>query len=236
MCVCVCTRVWKMAPKKNVERGSSRGATAKKKAKAKGVAVGRVASPSVASAASPKGPTAAAKASGEDPHGTATAEAPAAPAEAEGAPVAGPEAAGLQAKVKAKLPVAESGLVVLRYSMYNESFQVTEGKLCAGAIDEVYCLSDVMPGCEIHVSAVSPEQKYVLVSAGEEIPYIFEDPLGTFHGLRLDQEYFVYVTEDEAEFLKSQERGNNVAQSKVDIASRDAAHMLIDKCFVEWCR
>merc|ERR1712194_738251 len=45
---------------------------------------------------------------------------------------------------------------------------------------------------------------YKIESAGEVFPYLFEDPPGTFHDLEADEEYFVYVEEDETEFLKSQ--------------------------------
>lgn len=43
-------------------------------------------------------------------------------------------------------------------------------------------------------------------SAGEVFPYIFEEPLGTFHDLEADETYYVFVEEDETEFLKSQEK------------------------------
>eukprot|EP00933_Yihiella_yeosuensis_P054148 TRINITY_DN52521_c0_g1_i1.p1 TRINITY_DN52521_c0_g1~~TRINITY_DN52521_c0_g1_i1.p1 ORF type:complete len:176 (-),score=34.85 TRINITY_DN52521_c0_g1_i1:343-870(-) len=98
-----------------------------------------------------------------------------------------------------------SGDVILRYNMYNEAFPVTEGRLSATAIDEVYCLSDVMPGCKIHLSRKSPEEKYGIESSGETVPFVFEDPPGAFHGIEVGSEYFVYVDEDETEFLKSQE-------------------------------
>lgn len=108
-----------------------------------------------------------------------------------------------EAAVPSLLP---SGEVVLRYNMYNERFYVKHGCLSAEAIDEIYCLSDVMPGCEIHLSVHSPERKYQADSNGEDFAYAFEDPPGMFHGLEAGAEYYVYVMEDEAEFLRAQEK------------------------------
>eukprot|EP00913_Durusdinium_trenchii_P016123 g15154.t1 len=66
-----------------------------------------------------------------------------------------------------------------------------DGKITAAEIDETYCLSD---------------EKYKMESAGEVFPYIFEEPLGTFHDLEAGETYYVFVEEDETEFLKSQEK------------------------------
>lgn len=99
-----------------------------------------------------------------------------------------------------------NGNVVLKYSMYDEKFPIKDGKITAAEIDETYCLSDVMPGCKIHLSSKPSEEKYKMESAGEVFPYIFEEPLGTFHDLEADETYYVFVEEDETEFLKSQEK------------------------------
>jgi len=87
--------------------------------------------------------------------------------------------------------------------MYHEKFPIKDGKIKAAEIDDVYCLSDVMPGCKIHLSTKSSEEKYKIISEGEIFPYIYEDPIGTFHDLEAGEEYFVFVEEDEAEFMKS---------------------------------
>ncbi|CAE8586554.1 unnamed protein product [Polarella glacialis] len=97
------------------------------------------------------------------------------------------------------------GEVSLRYSMYNERFPITGGQTTAKAIDEVYALTDIMPGCCIHLSSLSPEEKYRADADRLPVPYMFENPAGHFHGLQADGVYFVYVEEDDAEFLKSQE-------------------------------
>lgn len=98
-----------------------------------------------------------------------------------------------------------NGDVFLRYSHYNMQFPIKDGMMTAAEIDEVYCLSDVMPKCKIHLSTKSNEEKYSLESQDEVCPYIFEEPVGTFKGLEAGETYYVYVTEDEEEFLKSQE-------------------------------
>lgn len=100
----------------------------------------------------------------------------------------------------------EDGDVVFNYSMYNEKFPIKGGQTTAAAIDEVYCLSDVMPGCTIHLSTKPVEERYKAEAAGEIFQYLLEDPPGTFRGLEAGETYYVHVTEDEAEFLKSQER------------------------------
>lgn len=96
--------------------------------------------------------------------------------------------------------------MVLKYSMYAEKFPIKGGKMTAAEVDDVYCLSDVMPKCKIHLSLKSPEEKFKMVAAGELFPFINEEPAGTFTDLEAEETYFVHVDEDEAEFLKSQER------------------------------
>jgi len=118
----------------------------------------------------------------------------------------------------------ENGEVVLKYSMYKEKFPITGGMITAGEIDEMYCLSDAMPNCKIHLSVKSESEKYKMVSAGEICPYIFEDPIGTFHDLEAGEEYFVYVEEDETEFLKSLEKAKkNFAGVKGEAKAKPAA-------------
>ncbi|CAE7410663.1 unnamed protein product [Symbiodinium natans] len=62
-----------------------------------------------------------------------------------------------------------------KYSMYDEKFPIKDGQITAAEIDErgpevarrTYCLSDVMPGCKIHLSHKNAEEKYKVESAGE---------------------------------------------------------------------
>jgi hypothetical protein len=43
--------------------------------------------------------------------------------------------------------VKNNGKVVLNYVMYNEEFAIVDGTLTQAAIDDLYCLSDAIPGC-----------------------------------------------------------------------------------------
>lgn len=99
-----------------------------------------------------------------------------------------------------------NGDIVLKYSMYDEKFPIKDGKITAAEIDDVYCLTDVMPGCKIHLSTKTVEEKYKIETSGGIFPYVFEEPVGTFHDVEAGETYFVFVDEDEAEFLKSQEK------------------------------
>jgi len=89
----------------------------------------------------------------------------------------------------ARLAALANGQVTIKYSMYAEKFPISEHKLTAATIDETYCLSDVMPGCFIHLA----EKEFV---HGEEHHYMKEDPPGTFHGLMADETYWCYVQQD----------------------------------------
>ncbi len=71
------------------------------------------------------------------------------------------------------------------YSMYAEKFKIENHRLQASTIDELYCLSDVMPGCFVHLS------DHEFAHAEEHI-YLKEEPLGTFVGLLAGETYWCY--------------------------------------------
>ena len=52
-----------------------------------------------------------------------------------------------------------NGKVVMHYEMYDEEFDIVDGSTTAAAIDDLYCLSDVMPKCKIHISTISKQDK-----------------------------------------------------------------------------
>jgi len=131
------------------------------------------------------------------------------------------EEARKQAEEEAARKKAKAnGDVVLKYSMYDEKFPIKDGKITAAEIDDTYCLSDVMPGCKIHLSIKDAQEKYKLECAGEVFPYVFEEPLGTFHELEAGETYFVFVEEDETEFLKSQEKAKQAWKGVKGAATR----------------
>lgn len=69
-----------------------------------------------------------------------------------------------------------NGNVILIYEQYNESFPIVDGKTTAENIDEVYCLSFVMPNCLIHLSRASPPRNVnwmkqgILIILSKKIP------------------------------------------------------------------
>lgn len=107
-------------------------------------------------------------------------------------------AAEAEAEVK-RLAALASGEVTVKYSMYAEKFQIENHKLTAAAIDELYCLSDVMPGCFIHLA----EREY---GYNEEQVFMKEDPVGTFLGLMAGETYWCYVQQDAEQEKKDVER------------------------------
>ena len=113
---------------------------------------------------------AAAAAAVEEEKARAEAEAEAAKAAAEvaaavaAAAAAAAAAAEEEAKRKAaeeeaaRLHALQNGEVVVVYQQYDDAFKIVDGELKGEVIDEEYCLSDVMPNCQIHLSVISPEE------------------------------------------------------------------------------
>jgi hypothetical protein len=137
--------------------------------------------------------------------------------EAAAAAAAAEEAARKEAEDAAAAAAAAAeagnGEVVLHYSMYSESFPIVNGSIGAAKIDEDYCLSDSMPGCEIHLSKVKTDFKGGTLKAPELLdlsqvgnPYVEEDGAGNFLGLDKTKEYWVYVTEDSAQEALDREK------------------------------
>ena len=68
------------------------------------------------------------------------------------------EKARLQAE-EAERKLKGNGNVKLIYERYDEEFSIVDGICTAAEIDDVYCLSFVMPNCLIHLSIYSPQIK-----------------------------------------------------------------------------
>jgi len=105
--------------------------------------------------------------------------------------------AAAEAEIK-RLGKLANGEVTIKYNMYAEKFQIADHTLTAQTIDELYCLSDVMPGCFIHLA----EKEF---GYGEEQQYVKEDPCGTFRGLMAGTTYWCYVQQDPEQELRDQE-------------------------------
>ena len=95
------------------------------------------------------------------------------------------------------------GNVTLIYEQYNEQFPIVGGSTTHAAVDDVYCLSFVMEGCVIHLSAHDPSARRDKEIAGLPFRdiYVHEEPVGTYWGLEADATYYVYV-EQQADALK----------------------------------
>ncbi|KAJ8599357.1 hypothetical protein CTAYLR_007008 [Chrysophaeum taylorii] len=96
-----------------------------------------------------------------------------------------------------------NGTCTIKYEMYDESFEIKDGSTTAAAIDDVYCLSYVMPGCKIHLSPISPQDR---TTDAENFFYVDEEPSQTYQGLEKDAVYYAYIKEDAANFAIYQKK------------------------------
>lgn len=104
--------------------------------------------------------------------------------------------------------IHNNGKVILNYVMYNEEFAIVNGCLTQAEIDDVYCLSDAMPGCSIHLSRHPPNigRQLEADQVSFEDIYIREDPKGTYHDLEDEQTLYVYVEEEAQQLARDQAR------------------------------
>lgn len=97
-----------------------------------------------------------------------------------------------------------NGLVAIVYEQYREQFPIHNGSMLAANIDDIYCLSFVMPGCRLRLSLLPPATKRERELAGENI-YVHEQPSGTYFGLHDGYIYYLYVEQDEGRLRRDQE-------------------------------
>eukprot|EP00750_Incisomonas_marina_P004603 INCI13485.10.p2 GENE.INCI13485.10~~INCI13485.10.p2 ORF type:complete len:339 (-),score=75.80 INCI13485.10:2848-3864(-) len=111
------------------------------------------------------------------------------------------EAAAAKAAREAELLARKDGHVVCHYNMYHESFPISDNKLKAFEIDDMYCLSDIMPGCIVRLSYID-NTKF----KGErwELPFVPDDSNGVLTELMDGEEYWVVVIENEEQLKKDQ--------------------------------
>ena len=121
-----------------------------------------------------------------------------------------------------------NGKVKLIYEQYDEEFPILAGSTTQENIDEVYCLSFVMPNCKIHLSVHPPPVKRKIESdaidaskRGDEKSlgeayalykslYLEEKPAGTYRGLENDKTYYVYVEQEAEQLARDQEVWNTL--------------------------
>lgn len=105
-----------------------------------------------------------------------------------------------------------NGKVKLIYERYNEEFPIIDGCCKAEEIDEIYCLSFVMPNCLIHLSPLSPQERRVKEEQNPMLNvFIKEEPQGIFHDLEKDNIYYVYVEQAVEQLARDQERMRQIA-------------------------
>jgi hypothetical protein len=130
----------------------------------------------------------------------------------------------------------QNGKVILIYEQYNEQFEITNGSTTAENIDEVYCLSFVMPGCLIHLSNLNPQEKRQAVIDGNLDLFLEENPRGTYHGLEVDKTYYVYVEQEAEQLARDQAKMKQIADSMEGAKKRgDAALTKDDGRVLESC-
>ena len=109
-----------------------------------------------------------------------------------------------------------NGKVVIRYEMYAEEFDIVDGSTTAAAVDDLYCLSDVMPKCQIFLSPISPQEKMTFLDEGiDAFYYVEEDPKQTYRGLETTTAYYAYIQENDDEFKKYQQKTRRVFCAEV---------------------
>ena len=103
--------------------------------------------------------------------------------------------------------IGDDGEVTLIYEQYNEKFPIIGGSTTAINIDEIYCLTYVMPECLIHLSHLNPIEKRELeISQGNiDNVYMKEDPIGTYHRLEANKIYYVYIEQKSEQLARDQE-------------------------------
>jgi len=126
----------------------------------------------------------------------------------EGATLVTAEITPQDAPVPAPAPIImnNNGKVILIYEQYNEQFDIKHGSTTQENIDEVYCLSFVMPNCLIHLSSHPPAIKRQLEGDGKlDELYLPEYPRGAYQGLEDNQTYYVYVEQEAEQLQRDQE-------------------------------
>lgn len=115
----------------------------------------------------------------------------------------------------------QNGKVTLIYEQYNEQFDILNGSTTHENIDEVYCLTFVMPNCLIHLSKLNPQEKRKLEAEGNLDFFIEENPRGTYHGLEVDMTYYVYVEQEAEQLARDQARMKQIASSMEGAKKKD---------------
>jgi hypothetical protein len=104
----------------------------------------------------------------------------------------------------------ENGKVILLYEMYNEEFDIKDGKIQKEYIDEEYCLSDIMPSCAIHLSIFEKKEIYVQIDEGNADTFLKDDDTTIFN-LEVGNSYTVFVEQHADQLARDQEFQKKIA-------------------------
>lgn len=132
--------------------------------------------------------------------------------------------------------ISGNGGITIVYEQYHELFPIVDGCLTDKDIDEVYCLTFVMPNCLIHLSIHSPADKRRIEADGyvDDI-YVYEEPRGSYHNLCKNSTYYCYVEQEQEQLLRDQERMKRIIadmtfSSTVAISSKKDDGRVIESC------
>eukprot|EP00946_MAST-07B_sp_MAST-7B-sp1_P003259 g3259.t1 len=109
-------------------------------------------------------------------------------------------------------PVRElgTGKVQLNYQMYDEKFDIVDGRMAVEYLDDEYALSFAMPGCKLELITCTPSRKLELENnpkTADQVPFVAKSEDGTqFVGMNTLTEYWVVVYEDEEQRKRDMEK------------------------------
>jgi len=95
--------------------------------------------------------------------------------------------------------------VKLIYENYDEMFPIEDGSTTQANIDDVYCLSFVMPNCLVRLSRHPNPERFQREASGIFDSLVREDPRGTYHDLERDHTYYVVVEQEADQLRRDQE-------------------------------
>ncbi|GLE04252.1 hypothetical protein PINS_up013163 [Pythium insidiosum] len=122
------------------------------------------------------------------------------------AEAAAAEAAAAQAEAERVRKENGNGMVKLIYEQYDELFPIEDGSTTQANIDDVYCLSFVMPNCLVHLSHHPNVERFERENAGVFDSLVLENPRGVYQGLVKDTTYYVVVEQEADQLKRDQEK------------------------------
>ncbi|GAB9465845.1 hypothetical protein Gpo141_00003235 [Globisporangium polare] len=93
----------------------------------------------------------------------------------------------------------------LIYEQYDEEFPIVDGSTTQASVDEVYCLSFVMPACLVHLSRHPNVERFTRENNGIFDSLVAEEPRGVYQGLERDTTYYVVVEQEVDQLRRDQE-------------------------------